>query len=80
MTNIQALREKIANLAKQANHLLAEKGSATWTKEEQTQFDNLADEIERAKGQIRAEERMRELDADKFLTKPPHRQQAWPAG
>lgn len=67
MTNIQALREKIANLAKQANHLLAEKGSATWTKEEQTQFDNLADEIERAKAQIRAEERMRELDADKFF-------------
>lgn len=67
MTNIQALREKIANLAKQANHLLAEKGSTTWTKDEQTQFDNLADEIERAKGQIKAEERMRELEADKFF-------------
>lgn len=67
MTNMQALREKIANLAQQANHLLAEKGSATWTKEEQTKFDNLADEIERAKAQIRAEERMRELDADKFF-------------
>lgn len=67
MTTIQALREKIANLAKQANHILAEKGSATWTAEEQTQFDNLADEIERAKSQIRAEERMRELEADKFF-------------
>jgi HK97 family phage major capsid protein len=67
MKNIQALREKIANLATQAKHLLAEKGSATWSKEEQTQFDNLADEIERAKGQIRAEEKMRELDADKFF-------------
>jgi len=73
MTNIQALREKIANLARQANHLIAEKGDAIWSKEEQTTFDNLADEIERAKGQIRAEERMREIDADKFfneVTKP----------
>ena len=67
MTNIQALREKIANLATQAKHLLAEKGDQTWTAEEQTKFDNLADEIERAKGQIKAEERMRELDADKFF-------------
>lgn len=67
MTTIQALREKIANLATQAKHILAEKGSATWTAEEQTKFDNLADEIERAKGQIRAEERMRELDADQFF-------------
>jgi HK97 family phage major capsid protein len=67
MKNIQALREKIANLAREANNLLANKGSTTWTKEEQTQFDNLADEIERAKAQIRAEERMRDLDADKFF-------------
>lgn len=67
MKNIQALREKIANLAQQANHLIAEKGAAVWSAEDQTTFDNLADEIERAKGQIRAEERMRELDADKFF-------------
>lgn len=67
MTNIQALREKIANLANQAKHILAEKGDQTWSVEDQTKFDNLADEIERAKGQIKAEERMRELDADKFF-------------
>lgn len=71
MTNIQALREKIENLAKQANHLLAEKGDQTWSKEEQAKFDNYADEIERAKAQIRAEERMRELDADKFFNTAP---------
>lgn len=73
MTNIQALREKIANLATQAKALLADKGDQTWTAEEQTKFDNLADEIERAKNQVRAEERMRDLDADKFfneITKP----------
>lgn len=67
MTNIQALREKIANLANQANHLLAEKGSQTWTADEQTQFNNLTDEIARAKDQIKAEEKLRELEADKFF-------------
>lgn len=67
MTNIQALREKIANLATQAKHLLAEKGDQTWTAEEQVKFDNLADEIDRAKSQIKADERMRDLEADKFF-------------
>lgn len=64
---IQALREKISNLATQANHLLAEKGDQTWSKEDQTKFNNLTDEIERAKGQVKAAEHMRELDADKFF-------------
>jgi phage major capsid protein, HK97 family len=67
MTNIQALREKISNLATQAKHILAEKGDQTWTSEEQVKFDNLANEIELAKNQIKAEERMRELEADKFF-------------
>lgn len=67
MTSIQALREKIANLAQQANHLLAEKGSQTWTPEEQASFDNIADEIERTKAQIKSIERMRELEADEFF-------------
>jgi len=70
MKNIQALREKIANLAKQANHLIAEKGDQTWTAEEQTQFDNLADEIARAKNQIAAIERLRNLEADVFFKDP----------
>ena len=67
MKNIQALREKISNLATQANKLLADKGDQVWTKEEQTQFDNIADEIEMAKGQIKSAERMRELEADEFF-------------
>jgi HK97 family phage major capsid protein len=67
MNNIQALREKIANLATQAKHILAEKGDQTWSAEDQTKFDNLANEIELTKGQIRADERMRELEADKFF-------------
>lgn len=67
MSQMKALREKIETLAREANHILAEKGSATWTAEEQKRFDAIADEIELLKGQIRAEERMRELEADKFF-------------
>lgn len=64
MTNIQALREKVAHLAREAKNLLADKGSATWTAEEQAKFNGITDEIERAQSQIKAEEHMRELEAD----------------
>ena len=67
MKNIQAMREKIANLAQLANKLLADKGDQTWTKEEQTQFDNYTTEIEALKNQIRAAETMRSLEADNFF-------------
>lgn len=67
MTEITALREKIADLAKTAKHQIAEKGSATWTNEEQASFDNIADEIERTQAQIKSIERMRNLDAEKFF-------------
>jgi len=67
MINIQALREKIANLATQANHLLAEKGDQVWTKEDQAKFDNLTADIEGAKGQIANAEKMRALEADQFF-------------
>ena len=65
--NIQALREKIANFSREANHLLAEKGSQSWTADEQAKFDNFASEIEGAKRQIANIEKMRELDADNFF-------------
>lgn len=67
MKTIQALREKIANFSREANHMLAEKGSATWTAEEQAKFDNFAGEIEGAKASIANIERMRDLDAEKFF-------------
>ncbi|HEV2612531.1 MAG TPA: phage major capsid protein [Noviherbaspirillum sp.] len=67
MQNIQALREKIANLANQAKHLLAEKGDQTWSKEDQAKFDGFANEIESATAQIKAIEKMRDIDADKFF-------------
>jgi HK97 family phage major capsid protein len=67
MKNIQALREKIEHFSKMANALIAEKGSATWTAEEQAKFDGFANEITAAKAAITNIEKMRELDADKFF-------------
>lgn len=64
---ITALREKIADLANQANHILAEKGDQVWSKEDQAKFDDLTNQIEQARDQVKAIERMRELDADKFF-------------
>jgi len=67
MSNITALREKIATLANQANHILAEKGDQVWTNEDQSKFDDLTKQIENAKSQIAAAERMRELEADRYF-------------
>lgn len=80
MSNITALREKIAELAKTANHMLAEKGSQTWTKEEQASFDNIADQIEATQGQIKSIERMRNLDAEKFFENASKEASKKPAG
>ncbi len=65
--NIQALREKNAEISRLANHLLAEKGSQPWTAEEQATFDGYADEKERIGNQIKSIEKMRELEAEKFF-------------
>lgn len=67
MKTLKELREKIANFSVMANALIAEKGSATWTAEEQAKFDGFANEITAAKAAIANIEKMRELDADKFF-------------
>lgn len=68
MSSIQALREHKQELARQANQLLAEKGSAVWSKDDQTKFDGIADEIERVDGQINAHQRMLDQRAEKHFT------------
>lgn len=55
--SIQNLRERLAALHKEGNHLLAEKGSQVWSKEDQSKFDGLMDEAERCQAQIDAHER-----------------------
>jgi HK97 family phage major capsid protein len=71
MVTIQALREKIANLATVANHQIAEKGDRVWTAEEQGKFDGVMNEVNDAKSQIKNMEAMRELEADKFFNSNP---------
>lgn len=61
----QALRERIAALSKEANHLLAEKGSQVWSKDDQAKFDGLMDERDRAQKQLEAHQRALDEDAEK---------------
>ncbi|MGB4064244.1 MAG: phage major capsid protein [Azonexus sp.] len=73
MKNIQVLREKLSNLATQANHLINEKGDTVWNKDEQAQFDGYTAEIEQIKAQIKSIEKMRELEADEFFNSAPNK-------
>ncbi|MGJ7512350.1 phage major capsid protein [Variovorax sp. GT1P44] len=56
--SIQALRERLQASSKAANHILAEMGDKTWTKEKQAEFDAHGDDIERTRAQIAAHEKM----------------------
>ena len=75
---VQQLREKISNLAAQANQLIADKGDQIWSTEDQAKFDNFATEINAAKAQIKNLETMRELEAEKFFNDATRKPQ--PAG
>lgn len=61
---MQALRERLAALNKEANHILAEKGAQTWSKEDQAKFDANMDEAERVQSQIAATQRLLDADAE----------------
>lgn len=63
--SIQALRERLAALKKDANALLAAKGDQVWSKEDQAKFDGLMDEADRVESQIKATQRMIDEDANK---------------
>ncbi len=63
--SIQALRERLNALNKDSRQLLAEKGDQTWTKEDQSKFDDLMDQAERTSSQIEAHQRMLDDDAEK---------------
>lgn len=62
--SMQALRERLAALKKDARHLLDEKGSTAWSKDDQGKFDNLVDEAERVEKQISAHQRMLDDEAE----------------
>lgn len=62
--SMQALRERLSALNKDSRHLLAEKGSTTWSKEDQAKFDGLMDEAERTQTQLAAHERLLNQQAE----------------
>jgi HK97 family phage major capsid protein len=64
---IQALREKIEALAKQAKNMIESKGGESWSKEEQATYDGFINQIEEAKAGIKRLEQMRELEAENFF-------------
>lgn len=66
--SIQALRERLAASNRAAKALLADKGSQTWTKDDQATFDNHADEAERLQRQIDAHETMAARDREDNFT------------
>lgn len=69
--SMQALRERLASHKKEARNLLEEKGSATWSKEDQAKFDNLVDEAERVEKQIAAHQRMLDDEAETHFNNAP---------
>lgn len=56
--SMQALRERLASLKKDARNLLEEKGSSTWSVEDKAKFDGYVDEAERIEQQIEAHQRL----------------------
>jgi HK97 family phage major capsid protein len=68
MKSIQSLREHLAAVNKEAKNLLAEKGAAVWSKEDQAAFDAKMDEAERVQAQINATQKVLDADRDDNFT------------
>lgn len=64
---MENLRGRFDELSRQANKLVADKGDAVWTEEEQASFDALVDKMEACKKQMKSIEALREAEADKFF-------------
>ncbi len=63
--SIQALREQLSHESRQAKALLESKGDRPWTKEEQATFDNHMDTAERLESQIKAHQRLLDINAER---------------
>ena len=63
---ISELREKIGNIARQSRALVDSNPNGL-SADQQTQFDNWMDEIDRTENAIKNQERIRALDAEKFF-------------
>ena len=65
--SLNELRGKIAELSRQANSMIENKGGTIWNEEEQTAFDNIVNQINAAKKQMASIEAMRENEAENFF-------------
>lgn len=63
--SIQSLRERLADLHKQARNLTEQHPGATWTREHTTQFDALMDQANLVSEQIERMKKAQELDAER---------------
>lgn len=62
--SMQALRERLAALNKEAKNILAEGGTDNWTKENQAAFDAKMAEAERVQSKLEATQRLMDEEAD----------------
>lgn len=69
--SIQALRERLSAHNKAAKALLEEKGSTTWSKEDQAKFDAEMDGAERVQSQIEAHQKVLDREAANSFEKVP---------
>lgn len=67
MATLQNLREHKNELAKQANHILAENGDKVWTADDQAKYDGILDQMSRLSSQIQAHEKALDFDAEKII-------------
>jgi HK97 family phage major capsid protein len=76
--SMQALRERLAAINKDAKNLLADKGSATWSKDDQTTFDNLMEEAERTQRQLENHQKVLDMEAEKHFRDVPRNENGQP--
>lgn len=63
--SIQNVREQVASLSKELNHMVDNAGGSIWSAEQQAEFDSKADELNRGRAQISAMEAAAQLSAER---------------
>lgn len=66
--DLKNLREHKQELARQANLILAEKGSTVWSTEDKAKYDGIMDTMERVSNQISAHQRLLDAEADQHFS------------
>lgn len=69
--SVQALRERLSAINRDANNLLANKGAQVWSAEDQKKFDDLMEEAGRTEAQIEAHQKVLDMQAGKSFKDAP---------